>query len=603
MSDNKSGSFLSRKSFIKKSALIAASAALPGLFACGRNGTLYSTKTPDFSGFDRLMAGKRERLAVADRGSMLLLKNGIIVDGSGAGAYRGDLLISGNRIEMVTAKDLDFRGQSLDCTGMVIAPGFIDMHAHQDFVFPVKNADRHFIPYIRQGVTTFFCGNCGFSAAGFKKKSPFKSKIEGFTKLFSGSEYTFAWESMDEYQRYLRGKGTLQNMLMLAGDGTTRISLQGYSPRAMTGAMKKEYLYLMEEAMEQGARGASLGLQYEPGIFATDEDLYDLARLVKKHDKMLTVHMKAYSALSPTYPLNPFGESHNLIALKEMLKIAGDTGVRLQASHLIFVGEKSFDTCSRALELIDEARSKGTDVMFDTYAYNCGISKINVFMPKWFLEKTPAAFTDRGDLLRLRAELELITFLLGFGMEDIRITNALVPEYNDCNGMFIHEIAEKKNMSNFEVFVDLARKSGGEAHVLNSRYSSQENVMDMMRHPLSIFMTDATVMGEGVQNPAAFGNFPRFLQLARDYGHVSLEQVVRKMTGASAQQFGLKDRGLLKKGYAADITVFDWKNIADNNVAGKTDQSPRGIGTVIVNGTPVLKNGIPVVNRKPGMVL
>jgi len=172
---------------------------------------------------------------------------------------------------------------------------------------------------------------------------------------------------MDQYYAVLKRQGISHNMVNLAGHGTSRMSIRGYKPDPMSAGEMAVLLRLLDESMEQGCYGVSLGLQYEPGIFATADELMQVARLVKKHDKILTVHKKAYSSLSPTYPLVPFGAPHNILALKEMLDIAWKTGVRLQVSHLIFVGTDTWDTCGKALAMIEKAQRDGVDVKFDTY--------------------------------------------------------------------------------------------------------------------------------------------------------------------------------------------------------------------------------------------
>ncbi len=408
---------------------------------------------------------------------------------------------------------------------------------------------------------------------------------------------------MEEYFDVIRRQGITHNMVNLAGHGTSRMSLRGYKPTPMNRDEMKKLLALLNEAMEQGCHGVSLGLQYEPGIFATDDELRQVARLVKKHDKVLTVHLKAYSSLSPTYPLIPFGKAHNLIALNEMLKIARDTGVRLQVSHLIFVGSDTWDTCGDALKMIDKAVRDGVDVRFDTYAYHCGSSVISVILPAWFLGRVPEVYGDSSALRRLKLEFMVIKWLLGFGYEDIQITNSGKPELDKYNGMFLDEIARERNMDQFDNYIDLVKKTEGKAGVLNHRYSSLDNVKELMRHPAALFMTDAWVAPGGVQNPGAFGCFPRFLQYAREFGNITLEEAVRKMTGASAERFNVKKRGFLKEGYAADITLFDWKMVRDNNTEKKTDAVPSGIEAVFVNGKQVLDKGRVTGPILPGTVV
>ncbi|MBW1684000.1 MAG: amidohydrolase family protein [Deltaproteobacteria bacterium] len=576
----------SRRSFLKGSLEAGALSALAPLLGCGARDRSES-ELPDGKVFDTSWddSGRSTRVEVAGGSAgRLLLENGLIVDGTGSPAYYGDLLINGGEIEFVTAHDLDFRGRAIDCTGKVVAPGFIDMHSHMDWVLPIEGRPELETPFTAQGVTTFVGGNCGFGMAGYRKDSRHKDILRART----AGLFEIDWDSMDGYFAHLAANGISHNLLNLSGYGTTRASIKGFDPAPLTPDELKELLYLLEETLEQGAGGVSLGLQYEPGIFARMNELEEVARLVKRRDKILTVHMKAYSSLSPSYALNPFGRAHNLLAIEDMLKLARETGVRLELSHLIFVGEASWDTCHEALALIDAAIEDGVDVKFDTYAYHCGTSIINVVMPEWFLARAPEVYEDRVAVLRLHAELQLITRLLGFGYDDIQITKANHPDLEQFNGLFLGEIAQERKMSPFENFVDVARKSRGRARVLNHRYSILEHVLEMMRHPASLFMTDAMVAPEGVQNPAAFGNFPLFLQYARDYSLISLEEAVHKMTGASAERFKIKGRGILKNGYAADITVFDWKNVRDNNTEKKTNARPDGIEMVFINGQQVV---------------
>ena len=597
------GGSMSRRGFLRwltKAAsaslwILASGSGLLGRSRAGAEQAGAAGKAPGSSS-----SGGTPKVEVSDgEGSRLLLANGLIVDGTGKKAYLGDLLIQGGRIEAVTPGHIEFTGETIDCTDRVVAPGFIDVHSHMDWVLPAKGHPELKSPFTAQGITTFVTGNCGYGIAGFKRDSQFRAMLESRTKEL----FPMAWDTMEGYFDHLERQGITHNMVNLAGHGTTRTSMRGFEASPLSDDEMKELLYLLEEAMDQGAHGVSFGLQYEPGIFATLPELQKVARLVKRKDKILTVHLKAYSSLSGTYPLRFFGTPHNLLAIEEMLDLARETGVRLQLSHLIFVGEKTWSSYQSALELIDEAIQEGVDVKFDTYAYHCGNSIINVFMPEWFLAQVPKAFESRASLLRLRAEITLIEKLLGFGYGDIQITNANHPELDQFNGMFLTDIAQERGMGRFENFIDFARRTDGRARVLNHRYSNLEQVKAMMQHPASLFQTDTGVALTGVQNPAAFGNYPRFLQYARDFRLLGLEEVIHKMTGAAADRFHIDDRGRLQRNLAADITVFDWNEVKDNNTTEKTDQTPTGIEHVFINGQPALAGGHLNTSILPGRVL
>ncbi len=529
----------------------------------------------------------------------LLLRNGLVVDGTGRTAFYGDVLINADRIEQVTPREVAYGGRSVDCSGKVIMPGIIDMHSHMDWVLPISGHPELKTPFTAQGVTTFVTGNCGFGVAGFRPDSQFRNMLEARAM----GHYSLQWDTMAQYFDYVRRIGMTHNMVNLAGHGTTRTSIRGFDPTPLNQDEMNEMLTLLEEAMDQGAYGVSLGLQYEPGVFATMDELKQIAALVKSKDKILTVHLKAYSSLSGTYPIKFFGRPHNLLAIEDMLNLARETGVRLQISHLIFVGTRTWENYGEALELIDRAIAQGIDVKFDTYAYHCGTSIINVFMPEWFLAGIPEAYDDRWSRFRLYMELQLIKDLLGFGFEDIQITKANHPELEQYNGMFLTDIARKRRMGEFDNFIDFARRSEGRARVLNHRYSNLEIVHALMQHSAALYQTDATPFPEGVQNPGASGNFPLFLQYARDHRLLRLEEAVYKMTGASADRFQIKDRGRLKQGTFADITVFDWQTIKDNNTAEITDNAPTGIEAVFINGKQVLAGGNIDTEALPGMVL
>jgi N-acyl-D-amino-acid deacylase len=519
----------------------------------------------------------------------IILKGGLIVDGSGGAPYMGNLLIKAGKIHRISARPIRSTGVVIDCAGRVIAPGFIDAHSHLDWHLPIKGHDELKYPFLAQGITTVVTGNCGTAAAGFRENSTWRKNVE--STLLKNGLLTLSWDTVEDYLSRLALSGASHNIALLAGHGSTRTSIRGNDPAPLHPYETKELLWLLENAMEQGARGVSLGLQYEPGMFARPEELREVALLVKRKGKVLAVHMRALSALAPGYPVRAFGEAHNLIALREMLDLARATGVRLQISHLIFVGSRTWRTADTALQLIDRAIADGVDVRFDTYPFHCGASVISVVLSPWFLAKGPAAYEDAGALRRLRREIRLVEGLLGFGPADIQVTNTLDPDLADYNGMFLNELARLRRISPIDALIDISRRSRGQAKVLCHRYSNERIVEALIRHPASLFMTDAWVERAGIQNPAAYGAFPRILQLVRERRLISLEEAVRKMTGATAERFGLSDRGRLAQGRPADITVFDGENVRDNTTVSETNVAPTGIDYVFVNGKKIIASG------------
>ena len=530
--------------------------------------------------------------------SRVLLKGGLIVDGTGRKGFVGDVLIEGSQIASISPAPVDVECGSLDCSGKVVAPGFIDVHSHMDWVLPADGLAELKTPYLAQGCTTFVTGNCGFSPGGFRENSPFKRRIGlGADRLFD-----LAWDSIEGYFDHLERVGLTHNVVHLVGHGTTQISLRGLDPSPLGPDERCELLRLLDEALDQGAAGVSFGLGYEPGMFLPNEDVAEIAKRVASRDKVVTVHGRAYSAVSGAYRERG-GTPHNVRSLREMVDVARDTGVRLQYSHLMFFGTKSYPTYRPCLEVLDRAGAEGADVMTDTYPYHCGNSVINVLLPPWFLAGLPANYSNPEAVQRVERGLERMPEALGFGFDDVQVVYASHPELDEHNGRFVSEIAAELGISGARAVLLLSEKSNGRARVLNHSYSDMEIVDALIRHPACLFMTDAVVSKGGVQNPAAFGSFPLLLQYARDRRLVSLEEAVRKMTGASAERLRLKDRGFLRPGLAADITVFDWETVRDNNTPSAPNCAPSGIDAVFVNGRQVLSRGRVDASARAGVVV
>jgi len=527
-----------------------------------------------------------------------LLQGGLVVDGTGAPPRPGSVLLDGRSIAALGDLPND-AGTPIDCTGKIIAPGFIDAHSHMDF-YAASDDPHHFDPFTAQGVTTFAAGNCGFSPFGFAPGTKHRSLLEN--SLFKAARETLDWNTFAEYREVVGRLGLTHNFVFLVGHGAARTSLSGFEARAMNDSEHAQMLAILDLALSEGAAGISLGLQYKPGVFAKLDELDDVARLVKRHDKLLTVHAKAYSSFSGTYPMRPFGRAHNLKAIDDMLGLARRTGVRLQFSHLIFVGSRTWKTIDEAIGLFDRAIADGVDVCFDMFPYACGATLLNTLLPEWFMARMPEALHSHFARARLRVEAEVGFRLVGFGYPQMQITSAGSAEYDEHNGRFLPEIAERVGKSSFETMLDILDKSNAEARVLFHRYYSDEIIDRLMRHPAAIFASDSWPEPGGHQNPAAFGTFPRFLRKARERGTISLEAAVHKMTGAAAKRFRLENRGCLEEGAAADVVVFDWNEVRDHvNDAG--DAAPSGIEHVFVNGHPILEVGELRAVRGAGEVL
>ena len=269
---------------------------------------------------------------------MKLLKSGLIYDGTGSMPFKGDILVDNDKIINISESIQPEDGwEVIDIDGLSISPGFIDAHSHNDWFAIKKDTRKYFEPFIRQGITSFVAGNCGLSAVGFEQQTPNVDKIGG--GLFSFHETTGIYPSVSEFFSAIDGNVPC-NIAVLAGHCSARASVAGYENRELTADERMRMLEVMENALKDGACGLSLGLMYEPGIYAGIDELKEVARLCEKYDRPMTVHPRACSAVSMTYPL--LGRPHLLRALDELVKIADGTHMKLHYSHAIFVGRRSF---------------------------------------------------------------------------------------------------------------------------------------------------------------------------------------------------------------------------------------------------------------------
>ncbi|MEW6266134.1 MAG: amidohydrolase family protein [Thermodesulfobacteriota bacterium] len=544
----------------------------------------------------------------------LVIADGTIVDGRGRPAFQGHVAVKDGRIVEVAEAESNGLDQwyaetVVEAEGLVVAPGFIDLHSHADFILPLADHPELLACFLEQGVTTVVAGNCGFSPAPAAVGTPYRGILADVIMFISaGRRLPDRWDTLDSFLADLEKSGVVLNLAQLAGHGSMRATLFGpdYSYPGEAGLAPLERM--IQESLDAGAFGLSFGLGYAPGMFVDGRELLRLADLVSRRDGLLTVHLKALSHISPAYGLSLGGEPHNLRALREMLDLAEKTGVRLQISHLIFVGRKTWPTCDRALEMIEAARERGVDVAFDSFPQTAGNTTIYVVYPDWFLKDIEKNFQRALARLRLKLEWMIGFWLVGFGLEDAQLMWAGGTEYSDCEGRFFPDIGQRLGCSTTAAYLKISQASQGRATCLFHKYSGDENNESVLRkvltHPLNTFETDAIVHPEGLANPGAYGTFPRIIQrYVRELGLMSLELAVSKMTWRSAQRAGLKDRGAVAPGFWADLTLFDYKEIKDNTTIYDSRERPAGIKHVFMNGVQVVRDGLALPGLKAGRVL
>jgi len=522
----------------------------------------------------------------------LLIRNGNVVDGSGAARTLADVAISDRKIAAIIspAEGAAVRaGREIDARGMIVAPGFIDLHSHSDWITPLADHGRILKPFLWQGVTTFVGGNCGFSTAPIRRSA--SRLLDESSQMLCASALDWRWETVAELRSQLEAGGLALNVAHLAGHGSIRLSVMGSNPADPTkeelGAMRA----MVDQAMADGALGLSTGLGYFPGMIAKPAELAALAEVAGAAGGILTSHLRAYSAKSVVYD-DP--HPHNILAIREMVRVARAARVPLEVSHLIFVGKRTWATVNEALAEVERARDEGVEIGFDTFPYTGGNTTIRVLFPAWSQGHLMTHLNSKQGLDRLRRE----TFApLGrFIGKSAQLLWAVKPEFRHLEGKYFGEIAEAIKLEPAEAYLTLARESGGRALVMLHEYSGNEQDENALRtamaHPLNAFEMDTILTSHGHDNPASYGTYPRILgYYVRELGLLSLENAIHKFTGLAAARMRLGRCGLIRAGYAADITIFNPHTVAGPANFINANLPPIGIEHVIINGTSVLSNG------------
>ncbi|MDR1643910.1 MAG: amidohydrolase family protein [Clostridiales bacterium] len=515
------------------------------------------------------------------------LKNAKIYDGTGTEAFDGGVLIDGERISAVF-KSAEVKGKEpeagkvIDLKGLSLAPGFIDAHSHNDWFAVKKDPIPYFEPFIRQGITSFVAGNCGLSIIGAAHGSPHMDKVGAglFFNDESVGEISSAKELFDAVDA-----NSPANIAACVGHCSARTGISGYENRPLSEKELQSMIDTMDQAMSEGACGGSLGLMYEPGIYAPKEELRAVAELCAKRGKPLTVHPRACSAVSMAYS-SPFGRPHILRALDELHEMSKGLNLKLHYSHAIFVGEKTFRAHEEMLQIFSQMRSGGIDLWFDIYAETMGVSVITVIAPVWWLSASEAEKAKFANRLKFKLLGQVSMILLGFTLKDMQIA-CLGKGLEQYEGKRVDEIAKEMKVSPLDAYIKLCGLSNNLGRVNMYRYSTPEIISKLSKHENVLYMTDAWIEKLGVQNPAAFDCFPKFLQLSLKGTGDTMPKTIRKMTGATADRFCLPERGYIKEGGFADLTVFDEKEVLD----GIPDRFKAfGIKRVFINGLEVLEN-------------
>src|SRR5687767_14893443 len=479
----------------------------------------------------------------------LVIINARIVDGTGNPWFRGSIAIKDGRIARVGRFGTAESKYVIDAKNQIVAPGFIDVHAHTEDIFDNPAAEN----FVRMGVTSLITGNCGGSTT-----------------------------NVAEFLGRFNEKPLAVNLATLIGHNSVRSSAMGLDNRAPTPEEQKKMNDLVDKAMRDGAVGLSTGLIYLPGTFAKTEEVVELAKVAGRYGGTYASHIR--------------NEGNEVVAaIKEAINIGEQANMPVEISHFKISSKALWGQTSMTLGLVEDARRRGLTVTIDQYAYTASSTSLESRMPSWAIaggrEEGKKRLADPATKEKIVAEMKA-----GLKRSKFKdFSHAYVasyrtnPEFNGKNIAEITQIArgKKKLDDQLEQIFEMYSKGGAQ---MVYRVMSEEDVQNIMRQPFTMIASDSGVrnFGSGVPHPRGYGNNARVLgHYVRELKIISLEDAIRKMTSLPAQTFNIRDRGQIREGFAADLVIFDPVTIGDKATFENPHQYAEGFSTVIVNGQVV----------------
>jgi N-acyl-D-amino-acid deacylase len=517
----------------------------------------------------------------------LVIRDADVVDGTGADSYRADVVVDGGRIVSIV-KEASAAGcqrpkarRELDAEGLVLSPGFIDMHAHSDLAL-LRDPDHS--AKAAQGVTLEVIGQDGLSYAPVDDRTldEVRRAITGWNG--PGDDIDFTWRSVGEYLDRL-DQGIAVNAAYLIPQGTVRALVVGWEDREATPDELERMRRLVAEGMEQGAVGMSSGLTYTPGMYAKDAELTELCRVVASYGGYYCPHHRSYGAGA-------------LEAYEEMVALTREAGCPLHLAHATMNFGVNKGRAPELLSLLDEALSSGADITLDTYPYTPGCTTLVALLPSWASEGGPEAIlarlSDDATADRIRHHMEVIGADGCHGVpvewDTIEISGVNDAALGDFVGRTIRRSADERGQSPWSTarHLLLADRLGS---TILQHVGHEENVRTIMRHRIHTGGSDGILQGTK-PHPRAYGTFPRYLgRYVRELKVLSLEECVAHLTGRPAARLRLPDRGLVREGYKADLVLFDPETVAAGSTFEEPRRLPAGIPYVLVDGRFVIEDG------------
>ncbi len=516
----------------------------------------------------------------------IFIRNGTIVDGTGEKQFRADLIIRDGRIRDINT-DIDAAAKvTIDADGLVVSPGFIDVHSHSDTTLPF---DNHLESTIRQGITSSVVGSCGLSLAPVKEEriDLLRTEFEIFTPPATVLDIT--WRAFSEYLQEIERRGISSNIIPIVGFGAIRIAGgPAYEDRAPTLEEFEEMRAYTSEAMDAGAFGMSTGLIYPPQVYASTKEIIEVAKAVGKYGGLYFSHIRGEGATV-------------LKAIQEVIDIVEASGcVGGQIAHHKIAGKPFWGMSKDTLKLIADANARGISVTCDQYPYNRGSTSLISILPPWVHEGGVSELLnrirDRDNQVKIREYIEnrkdWENIVEEAGWDRIFVSAVKNQKWKDIEGLSIAEIKHVREYADeYAVLFEILLDENAEV-MMTMESMGEEDIERIMKSKFTMIGTDGAgisptgILSYGKPHPRHYGTYPRILgRYVRERGLLSLENAVYKMTGFPAKRLGLQDRGLLAKGYWADIVIFNPETIIDNATFLEPHQFPIGIHHVIVNGT------------------
>ena len=504
----------------------------------------------------------------------LLIRNGLIIDGTGNPGYYGAVGVEGDVVRLFRG---DLSGveaaREIDAAEHVVCPGFIDMHSHGGLV--ILSEPEH-LPKVRQGITTELIGVDGNSYAPFHSHDDFLDFVALNSGLDGNPPLPGRWSTVEQYLALFDRK-TAVNIAYILGNSPVRINAVGWDDRPATAAETANMRAIIRESMEEGAVGLSTGLDYPPGGYANTDELVDLCEYVADLGGFYHTHVRY--RLGDRY-MDPF---------REALEIGDRSGIPVHITHF-YQRVPSAGGGHGLIGMVEDAAASGQDVTFDSYPYVFGSTRLLIMVPDWAhnggVGRLKEALASEDARKRLRQEMQP----RGPSWDNVWLTYFKRPRNHKYEGLSVEAVAALRNQQPVDAICDLLLEEDLQTCYVSDG-ANGNTLPAFVAHPLSMVGSDAVLLGD-FPSPRTYGCFPVILaEYVREENQMSLPEAIRKMTSFPAQRLGLADRGILRDGMKADVTVFHPKNVKAPATRTQPKQFPIGIEYVIVNGSLVVDGG------------